>query len=99
LLVVSASRLGLIQEEFEDTKGVISIRISKKNRQWPNEKVQKDNQRSQKLTHKPKNGGELRCSGRVSSPCSTSDTRRVNLVTHSVTFYSRRNCVDIHHIL
>jgi hypothetical protein len=43
LLVVSASRLGLIQEEFEDTKGVISIRISKKNRQWPNEKVQKDN--------------------------------------------------------
>jgi hypothetical protein len=52
---LSASRLGLIQEEFEDTKVVISIRISKKNRQWPNEKVQKDNQRSQKLTHKPKN--------------------------------------------
>ena len=84
------------------------IRISKKNRQWPNEKVQKDKQRSQKHTDKPKvrvtrtplkTGGELRCSGRVSSPCSTSDTRRVNLVTHSVTFYSRRNCVDIHHIL
>jgi hypothetical protein len=29
-------------------------------------------------------GGELRCSGRVISSCSTSDTRRVNLVTHAV---------------
>ena len=28
-----------------------------------------------------KTGGELRCSGRVSSSCSTSDTRHVNLVT------------------
>jgi len=26
-------------------------------------------------------GGELRCSGRVRSSCSTSDTRRVNLFT------------------
>jgi len=25
----------------------------------------------------PKTGGELRCSGKVSSSCSTSDTRRV----------------------
>ena len=31
-----------------------------------------------------KTGDELRCSGRVSSPCSTSDTRRVNLVTNPV---------------
>ena len=29
-------------------------------------------------------GGELRCSGRVSSSCSTRGTRRVNLVTNSV---------------
>jgi hypothetical protein len=29
-------------------------------------------------------GGELRCFGRVSSFCSTSDTRRVNLVTNPV---------------
>jgi hypothetical protein len=29
-----------------------------------------------------KTGGELRCTGRVSSSCSTSDTRRVNLVTN-----------------
>ena len=31
-----------------------------------------------------KTGGELRCSGRVSSSCSTSGTRRVNLVTNPV---------------
>jgi hypothetical protein len=35
------------QEEFEDTKGAIRIRISKKNRQQTTkEKVQKDKQRS-----------------------------------------------------
>ena len=63
--------------------------------QWPKEKVQKDKQRSTKhsfffktkdrVTRTPlKTGGELRCSGRVSSYCSTSDTRRVNLVTYLV---------------
>jgi hypothetical protein len=31
-----------------------------------------------------KTGGELRCSGRVGSSCSTSGTRRVNLVTNPV---------------
>jgi hypothetical protein len=59
--------------------------------QWPTEKVQKSEQRFTKHTHKtkdrvtrtpPKTGGELRCSGRVSSSCSTSGTRRVNLVTN-----------------
>jgi hypothetical protein len=58
--------------------------------QWPKEKVQKDQQRSTKHTYKTKDrvtrtprktGCELRCSGRVRSSCSTSDTRRVNLVT------------------
>jgi len=29
-------------------------------------------------------GGKLRCSGRVGSSCSTSDTRRVTLVTNRV---------------
>jgi hypothetical protein len=75
-------------EEFEDTKGVIRIRISK-NRQHK-EKVQKDKQRSTKHTHKIKDrvpliplksGSERMCSGRVRSSCSTSDTRRVNHVT------------------
>ena len=58
--------------------------------QWPKEK---DKQRSTKHTHKTndrvartplKPGGELRCSGRVSSSFSTSGTRRVNLVTNPV---------------
>ena len=61
--------------------------------QWPKEKVQKDKQRYTKHTHKTKDWvtrtplktvGELRCSGRVSSSYSTSDTRRVNLVTNPV---------------
>ena len=58
--------------------------------QWPKEKVQKDKQRSTKhktkdrVTWTPvKTGGELRCSGRVGSSCSTSGTRR-NLVTKPV---------------
>jgi hypothetical protein len=40
-------------EEFEDIKGVIRIRISKKNRQHNGQKkkVQKDKQRSTKHTH------------------------------------------------
>ena len=53
----------------------------------------KDKQRSTKHTYITKDrvtrtplktGGELRCSGRVGSPCPTSDTRRVNLVTKPV---------------
>ena len=63
--------------------------------QWPKEKRQKDKQRSTKHTHKIKdrvirttlkNGGELKCSGRVGSSCSTSGTRRVNLITNLVNF-------------
>jgi hypothetical protein len=60
---------------------------------WPKEKVQKDQHRSTKHTHKTKNRvtwtplkpvGKLRCSGRVSSSCTTSGTRHVNLVTNPV---------------
>ena len=47
------------KEEFQDIKGVLRIRISKKNSieeeqttQWPKEKVQKDKQRSTKHTNK-----------------------------------------------
>ena len=49
--------------------------------------------RSRKHTYKTKDlvtrtplktGGELMCSGRLCSSCSTSETRRVNLVTNSV---------------
>jgi hypothetical protein len=61
--------------------------------QWPKEKGQKDKQRSTKHTYKTKDratrtplktGGDLRCSGKVSSSCSTSDNRRINLVTNPV---------------
>jgi hypothetical protein len=66
--------------------------------QWPKEKVQKDKQRSTKDTYKTKDritrtplktGGELMCSSRSSSSCSTSDTCRVNLVTNPVISHER----------
>jgi hypothetical protein len=34
-------------------------------------------------------GGEVRCSGRVSSSCSTSDTHRVNLITNPMISHER----------
>ena len=82
-------------EEFEDTKGAIIIRISKKNRQHNGKKKkgQKDKQRYIKHTYKTKDrvtrtllktGGELRCSERVGNSCFTSGTRRVNLATNPV---------------
>ena len=79
--------------KFEDTKGAIRNRISKKNKHNGQKKVQTDKQRSTKHTYESKDrvtrtplkpGDELRCSGRVSSSCSTSGTRRVNLVTNPV---------------
>ena len=66
--------------------------------QWPKENVQKDKQRSTKHTYKTndrvtrtplKPGGELKYARRVSSSCSISDTRRVNLVTNPVTSHKR----------
>jgi len=87
-----------MKERFEDTKGVIRIRISKKNRQH-NDQKKKDKQRSTKHTHKTKarvtrtplkTWGEPRYSGRVSSSCSTSGIRRVNLVTNPVISHARR---------
>ena len=65
-----------------------SIRKRKKTRQQNGQK-KKDKQRSTKHTHKTKDrvtrtplktGGERRCSRWVGSSCSTSGTRRVNLV-------------------
>jgi hypothetical protein len=56
-------------------------------------KRKKDKQQSTKHIHKTKDrltrtqlktGGELGCSGRVGISCSTSGTRRVNLVTNPV---------------
>ena len=57
-------------------------------------KDKKTNNDLQNITYKTKDrvtrtplkpGGEFKCSGRVSSSCSTSGTRRVNLVTNPVT--------------
>jgi hypothetical protein len=80
-------------EEFEDTKRVIRIRKSKKNRQ-PND--QKDKQRSIKHTRFPlKTGRELRCSGRISSSCFISGTRRVNLVTNPVLSHERGKDLEV----
>jgi hypothetical protein len=43
-----------------------------------------------RITRTPlKTGDELRCCGRVSSSCSTSDTRRVNLVIKPVISHER----------
>ena len=67
--------------------------IEEQTTQWPKVNVQRDEQRSTKHTYTTKDrvtraplktGGELRWSGSVSSFCSTSDTRRVNIVTNLV---------------
>ena len=77
-------------EEIKDIKRVIRIRKSKKHSQHNG---QKGNHRLTKHTHKTtdrvtrtplKSGGELRCSGKLSSSCSTSGTCSVNLVTYPV---------------
>ena len=82
------------QEDFEDTKGVIRNRKSKEEQttqKTTNRK--KTNNDLQNITHKTKDRvtrtklktvNELRCSGRVSSSCSTSGTHRVTLVTNPV---------------
>jgi len=71
------------------------IRISKKDRQH-NDQKKKDirtNNDLQNITHNTKDGvtriplkpgGELRCTRKVGSSCSSSGTRRVNLVTNPV---------------
>ena len=63
-----------MKEEFEDTKGVIRIHKSKKDRQHSGQKEKKTNNDLQDITHTTKDrvtrtpiktGGELMCSGRV----------------------------------
>ena len=90
--------LGILEmyEEIEDTKGLIRIRISKKNRQHNGQKkINKRTNNDLQNIHKIKDrvttilGGDVRCSGRVGSSCSTSDTRRVNLVTNPVINHER----------
>jgi hypothetical protein len=75
--------LVLCKEEVEVTKGIIRIRISKKDKQQSTTHAHKTKDRVTRTSLKT--GNELRCSGRESSYCSTSGTRRVNLVTNAVT--------------
>ena len=79
-----------MQEEFEDTKGVIRIHKSRDRQHMDKRKSTKDIQRSTKQTHKTndrvtrtplKTGDELMCSAGVNSSCSISGTCRVNLDT------------------
>jgi hypothetical protein len=76
------------------------IRISKKNRQHIGQKTKhkrtNDDLQIIQVTRTPLNtGGEFRCSGRVSSSCSNSGTRRVTIIDvvyirqirYVVTFY------------
>jgi len=81
-----------VRKEELDTKRVVRIRKSKKDRQH-NDQTKKDKQRTTKHTHTTKDrvtrtplktGGDLMCSGEVRSSCSTCGTRRVNLDTNPV---------------
>ena len=73
-------------EEFEDTKGVIRIRKSKRTDNTM-AKRKRTNNDLHNMTHKTKvtrgnmnptkNRNELRCSGMVSSSCSTGGSRHV----------------------
>ena len=87
--MIKCECLNLFREEFEDTKGVIRIRKwknrqhngQKKKYKKTNNNLQNIQKTKDRVTRTPlKTGSELRCFGMVSSSCSTSDTRRVNLV-------------------
>ena len=85
-----AKQFQWVSEEFEDTKGVIQISVSQKNRKHncQKKKIQNDKQWSTKHTYKTKDhrvtqiplktGDEIRWSVRVNSSFSTSSTRRVD---------------------
>jgi hypothetical protein len=78
-----------VQEEFEDTKGVIRIRKSKRTDNIMTKRKRTLGQTTiyktlyktkDRVTRTPlKTEGEFRCSGRVSSSSSTSGTRRASV--------------------
>ena len=85
-MIIGSSSLNnaLIWEELENTKGIIRIRKSKgRQHNVQNKKDKRKNNDLQNIIHKTKDRvtrthlrtrDELRCSGRVSSSCSTSGT-------------------------
>jgi len=80
------------EEEFEETKGVIRIWKSTKDCQHNGKRKRTKiiyetlhiKLKIEKYKRHLKTGGEIRCSGRVSSSCSTSGTHRFTLVTNPV---------------
>ena len=83
------SDIGLImKEKLEDTKGVARRRMSKKNKQYNDQKTNNDLQNNaqktkDRATRTPsKTVDELRCSGIIISSCSTCDTRFVTDKRH-----------------
>ena len=93
IVVTCIILVGQVRRVWRYQRGNQNLYIEEQTTQLPNKKVQKDKQRSTKHTYKTKDrvtrtplktGDYLRCYGRVSSFCSTSDTRRVNLVTNPV---------------
>ena len=83
--------LPYIPEKLEDTKGVISSRYLKKDTQYNGQrkKTEKQTNDLQNTTHKTKDRATrtphksrdgLKCSGRVSISCSTSNTRQLPLL-------------------
>ena len=77
-LKVKANKTFEVRRVWRYQRGNQKSYIEEQKTQWPNEKVQKDKQRSTKHTYKtkdrvtrtpPKTGCELGCSGRVSSSC------------------------------
>ena len=85
-----------MRKKFEDNKGLIRSRKSKKDRKYNNKRKKKTKRKNNVLqtirpttkdwaTRTPlKSGGKLRYSWWVSSSCSTSDTHRVTLVRNQV---------------
>ena len=67
--------------------------MSKKNRQHNGQKkkYKRTNNDLQNIHIKLKTRGELRCSGKVSSSCSISYTRRITIVTNPVISHERGN--------
>ena len=87
---VVASIPSILKIICKDTKGVIRNPISRKDRQHNGQKRANNDLQNTTLkikdrssnTNPTKTQGELKCSGRVGSSCSTSGTRCVTLVTN-----------------
>ena len=83
-VVQCSGHVTLLRRVWRYQRGNQNPYIEEQTTQWRKEKVQKDKQRCTKHTYRTKDWGELWCSRRVCRSCSTSGTRRVNLVTNPI---------------